>query len=274
MAITATKLRANARTTTNGFWWADYMAKDVKGAIDFYTRVLGWETREERDADDNVVYNTALVNDLTVAGIGQMMEQQRASGMPSMWTNYVTVADAAATCATATELGGTVMMEPMEVLGQGTMAIVLDPNGAAFGLWQNGRHTGADAVNQPGAYTWVELASSNVDAALEFYGNLFGWTWEKMEGEQPAAVNYHQFMLDGRAIAGIMAKPAEMAQAPDMWSTWYGVADIQATKAEVEAAGGTVMFGPMSTGPGEGMGALDPQGAFVSFIQMHEWPTD
>ncbi|MCW2920823.1 MAG: Glyoxalase/bleomycin resistance protein/dioxygenase [Thermoleophilia bacterium] len=274
MAITATKLRANARKTTNGFWWADYMAKDIKGALDFYTRVLGWDTREESDPDGNVIYNTALVNDLKVAGLGQMMEQQLSSGMPSMWTNYVTVEDAAATCATAKQLGGTVMMEPMEVNGEGTMAIILDPNGAAFGIWQNGRHTGADAVNQPGAYTWVELASSNVEAALEFYGNLFGWTWEKQDFPQAVEVNYHMFRLDGEAMAGIMSKPVDMAQAPDMWSTWWGVADIQATKAEVEAAGGTVVFGPMTTGPGEGMGVMDPQGGFVSFIQMSEWPTD
>ncbi|MCW2926064.1 MAG: cfp30B [Thermoleophilia bacterium] len=267
MTITAIEPRANARKTTNGFWWADLQAHDVKAAVEFYGRTLGWEFREEHDAEGTIVYWTALLGKQTVAGVGEMPGEAVAGGMPSAWTNYVTVDDAAATCATATQLGGRVLMGPMEVMDQGTMAIVLDPTGAAFGLWQNGRHTGADAVNQPSTYTWAELYSSDVDQATAFYAALFGWTAAPMvEGG-----DYLVLSNDGHQMAGLMPKPAEMGDAPDAWVTYYGVADVMAAKAEVTAAGGTVLWGPTQTGPGTTIGVQDPQGAVVHFIEMEQW---
>jgi predicted enzyme related to lactoylglutathione lyase len=163
------------------------------------------------------------------------------------------------------------MMEPMDVMGEGHMAIVQDPTGAAFGLWQPGRHTGADAVDQPGTVTWVELATDDLESARRFYGELFGWGWERQDSGD---MEYWLAALDGRAFAGLMPKPTEMAQMPNNWATYLGVTDLEATAAEVRAAGGQVVFGPMRMGPGMGIGIVDPQGGYFVAFRFDEWPAD
>jgi predicted enzyme related to lactoylglutathione lyase len=274
MAITATKPRTNARKTTNGFWWADLQAKDVAGAKEFYGRTLGWEFRTETDDEGRVIYETALASGVKVAGLGELQADAKASGMPSMWTCYVTVADADATCELATRLGGQVMMPAMDIMDEGRMAIIVDPTGAAFGIWQNGNHTGADAVNQPATITWTELYTSNVESSRRFYAELFGWGSEQSPEAAAAGQEYWMLTLEGRPMAGLMPKPAEMGSVPDMWLTYIGVADVEAAKLEVEAAGGAVLWGPMQTGPGRSIGVQDPQGAVLTYMQLDEWPED
>jgi predicted enzyme related to lactoylglutathione lyase len=275
MAITATKPRTNARQDLNNFWWADLQAKDLQAALDFYGRVLGWEFRQEHDDAGSMVYHTAHVGGVKLAGVGEMQQQAREGGMPSVWTDYVSVADADATCAKAVELGGTVMMPAMDVLDQGRMAIIVDPTGAAFGVWQGAKHTGADAVNQPASITWVELYSSDVAATKAFYGSLFGWTFDQSPEALEAGQEYWlASTAEGAMFAGLMPKPTEMAQAPDMWVTYFGVADVEAAKREVEAAGGSVLWGPMKTGPGRSIGFTDSQGGMATLMQLDRCPTD
>jgi predicted enzyme related to lactoylglutathione lyase len=274
MAITATKPRANALKTMNGFWWADLQTTDVAGAKEFYGRTLGWVFRTETDDDGRVIYETALASGVKVAGLGAIQPEAKASGMPSMWTCYVSVADAAATCELATRLGGQVVMPAMEVMGQGHMALIADPTGAMFGVWQPGVHDGADAVNQPATLTWTELYTSDVESARRFYAELFGWGSEQSLESAAAGQEYWMLTLDERPMAGLMPKPAEMGSVPDMWLTYIGVANVEAAKTEVEAAGGTVLWGPMQTGPGRSIGVQDPQGAVVTYMQLDEWPAD
>jgi predicted enzyme related to lactoylglutathione lyase len=270
MAITATRLKKNAKQDLGNFWWADLMSKDAAAAKEFYGRTLGWEFNQVSDEAGTMVYNSAHIGGVSTAGIGQMGEELLASGMPSAWTPYVYVADVDAICAQVAELGGTVMMPAMDVMDQGRMAIIADPTGAAFGVWQPRAHTGADAVNQPSALTWVEVYSSDLEATKRFYTELFGWGVEPMEGSD----QYWLWTTDGHQFAGLMTKPEEMAQAgiPDLWVTYFGVPDVEAAAAEVKAAGGTVLWGPMQTGPGRSIGVIDPTGANVTFMQLDQWP--
>ncbi|MCB0877381.1 MAG: VOC family protein [Thermoleophilia bacterium] len=266
MTTTATSVRANARKTTNGFWWTNLSASDPASAAAFYSDILGW-SYDEMPIGENMVHRNARIGDATVAGIDPLMP---GSDAPTAWTNYVFVDDVQATWRDALALGATGVMEPMDVMGEGHMAVLLDPQGAAFGIWQPGRHTGADAVNQPGTYTWVELATTDVAAARSFYGELFGWTWSEMDAD----FGYWLAELGGRSFAGVYPKLPEMGEMPNFWATYFGVADIEATASAVRAAGGTVVMGPSQLGPGRGVAAFDPQGAAFMAIQMDEWPAD
>jgi uncharacterized protein len=267
MATTVTTPRANARKTTNGFWWADLSSTDDTAAAEFYSRVFGW-TWDESPIGEGMVHRDAKLGGHSIAGLDPVMP---GSGMPTSWTNFVFVDDIDATVTSAKRLGATVAMEPMDVMGEGHMAVLVDPTGAAFGLWQPGRHTGADAVNQPGTYTWVELATTDTESARRFYGELFGWGWDKADMPD---MEYWMATLDGRPFAGLMPKPEEMAQMPSTWATYFGVADAEASAAEVKAAGGEVLYGPMRMGVGVGFGFLDPQGGYAVTIQLDEWPVD
>jgi len=267
MAITATTPRANSTKTMNNFGWPNLASTDDAAAATFYGRIFGWDW-DVMPLMEGMVHRNAHLGGLQIAGLDATMP---GLDMPTAWTNFVYVADIEKTVATARQLGATIVADVMDVMGEGHMAVVLDPTGAAFGLWQPGRHTGADAVNQPGTYTWVELATDDAKSAMRFYGELFGWSYEKQD---MVSMEYWMVQLEGRAIAGLMRKPQDMAQMPSHWGTYFGVADIDATAAEVTDAGGTVLFEPMKMGPGRGFAALDPQGGYFMTIQLDEWPAE
>ena len=263
---TATTTRANARKTMNGFWWANLASTDDAAAAEFYGKLFGWQW-QEFPIGEGMVHRNATLGGHQIAGVDPVMPS---SGMPTAWTNFVYVTDINQTVSNAKSLGATVVMEPMDVMGEGHMAIIVDPTGAALGIWQPGRHTGADAVNQPGTYTWVELATTDVEAAKRFYGELFGWGFER----QPGEFEYWVASNEGQPMGGIMDKPEEMADWPSNWVTYFGVADAEQAAADVKAAGGKVVFGPMKMGPGAGVGVVDPQGGYFVAFQLDEWPAD
>ena len=74
--------------------------------------------------------------------------------------------------------GGSVVMEPFDMLDGGRGAILADPAGAVFGVWQPGRHRGAQLVNEPGAWAMSLLNTPDPERAKAFYGALFGWETE------------------------------------------------------------------------------------------------
>ncbi len=102
-------------------------------------------------------------------------------GQPCEWNTYVSVEDADATMAKVRDAGGTVMVEPMDVMGMGKMALFTDPTGAACGVWEPGTFVGAELVNEDGAFGWNELGTRDVAAARDFYGEVFGWTVDEQD---------------------------------------------------------------------------------------------
>jgi predicted enzyme related to lactoylglutathione lyase len=265
MAKTAIDVRANALKTTNGFWWADLSSTDDAAAAAFYGEVFGWEWNELPMGD--MVHRDGQIGGKLVAGVDPVMP---GSDMPTTWGNYVFVDDIQATWAKALELGATGLGEPMDVMGQGWIGALIDPTGAFFGLWQPGLHTGADAVNQPGTYTWVELATTDLAAARSFYAELFGWEWEDSSTDD---WEYWQATLDGRPFAGLMNTPPE-SKMDAFWTPYFGTADIAATVEAARAGGATICFDPMRMGPGTGVGIIDPTGGYFVAFQLDEWPTD
>ena len=70
---------------------------------------------------------------------------------------------------------------PFDVLPAGRTAVVADPDGAAFCLWEAGERHGAQLVNEPSAWSMSALSSRDAERAKAFYGALFGWTTEALE---------------------------------------------------------------------------------------------
>ena len=105
-----------------------------------------------------------------IAGIGPPTSAEQ----PAIWSTYVATDDADAVVARATEAGGMVIVEPMDVMDAGRMAFVMHPAGGAVGVWQANRHTGAELVNEPGALAWDQLHTRDLEGAAAFYGAVFG----------------------------------------------------------------------------------------------------
>src|SRR6201986_4062246 len=162
------------------FSWTDLNTTDQEGAKAFYSGLFGWEITD-MPVGDASVYSMAAIDGNWVGAISPQPQQQRDAGVPPSWNSYITVDDADATAARAGELGANVHAPPFDVMDAGRMAVIQDPQGAFFMIWEPRKNIGAELVNAPGAFCWNELYTSDLEAAKRFYGELFGWQWEPFE---------------------------------------------------------------------------------------------
>ena len=221
--------------------WIDLGAPDVAAAADFYSALLGWECP---DGDPQFGgYRSCTLGGRTVGGLLPQM------GPVSAWTTYIATSDAKASADAIAEAGGTMMGDVMEVGDLGTMGIFTDPAGTFAGIWQPGAHTGAQAVNEPGAWAWSELMTRNIDAAKAFYPKVFGWTFDT-----DTMPGYTIWQVEGRGIGGGMDMPEGFpAEVQGVWGTYFEVADCDSSCAKVVELGGSIMNPPMDM---EGVGRM------------------
>ena len=232
--------------------WADVSATDVRASGAFYSAVLGWTVPEPEEQWGG--YVTAEAGGHMVAGIGPLQDG------PAAWTPYLATDDVEGLAARAPEHGGTVLAPVMDVGPMGRMAILSDPSGAAFGLWQAGTMIGASLVNEPGGLVWEDLRSTDPDAARAFYGALFGYSYEMLEMAGP---DYATFSLpDEPHVLGGMGGLMDLPDGtPSHWLVYFSVADTNAATAAAERSGGTVVAPPMDTPFGRMACLADPDGA-------------
>jgi predicted enzyme related to lactoylglutathione lyase len=243
--------------------WVD-IGTDVEAAKSFYGGLFGWDYLSAGPPEETGGYGFFTKGGKMVAGVGP----QQNPGPPS-WSVYFDTEDADASTATIKGAGGTVVMEPMDVMGAGRMAVFQDPNGAFFSIWQAGLHKGSELVSEDGAMCWAELTTRDVAGAKEFYPKVFGWQQETHEGEMA----YTEFHLapGADAVAGMMAMPdAVPAEVPSYWSVYFGVPDVDASTQKAVGLGATVLAGPADI-PGGGRFSVihDPQGAVVGLYHGH-----
>ncbi|WP_084958235.1 VOC family protein [Thermoactinospora rubra] len=248
--------------------WVDLSTTDVEASVRFYGELFGWEA-EFFPQPEAGGYGQFRSGGKVVAGVGPVY----AEGMPSVWNVYVCVEDAAACADRVKNAGGQVLMEPMQVFDQGRMAVFQAADGSAFSVWQPGAHKGAELVNEPGAFCWAELDSTDVEVAARFYGQVFGWEVESHHAEVPGVgpFAYHEYRSRGHPIAGMAAiSPFHPQGTPSHWLAYFAVADLAATHAKARELGAAVLIDSMPSPKGEFMLFQDPQGAHAYAIQLNE----
>lgn len=240
--------------------WADVMATDVRASGAFYAAVLGWQVPEPEEQWGG--YVTAEVGGQMVAGIGPVQEGARAA-----WTPYLATDDAQDLVARAPGLGGTVLGPVTDVGPLGRMAILADPSGAVFGLWQAGTMIGAGMVNEPGGLLWEDLRASDPDACRAFYGALFGYEYDRIDLAGP---DYTTFRLpdEQTPLGGMGAMMDSPAGTPSHWLVCFGVADTDAAVTAAQAAGGSVLAPAKDTPFGRLAVLADPDGAAFTVLSV------
>jgi predicted enzyme related to lactoylglutathione lyase len=243
--------------------WVDLGAPDVDAAALFYGALFGWDIQEGPPEAGG--YRMCLLNGRPVAGLGPQMNQD----VPPYWSTYITVDDADKTAALVAEAGGHVVVDPMDVMTFGRMAVFMDSVGAALSIWQPGEHIGAGIVGEPGSFCWNELMTRDPDTAKEFYNKVFGW--EARDQEMPGG-SYTMFFNGGdQGIAGLFkmegdAWPAEM---PSSWMVYFAVDDCDASAAKITELGGEIKMAPMDIPTvGRFAVATDPGGAAFEIIKL------
>jgi predicted enzyme related to lactoylglutathione lyase len=241
--------------TPGTFCWTDLTTTDQDAAKAFYGELFGWEAAD-MPVGDGSVYSMMRRGGKDVAAISAQPQQQRDAGVPPAWNSYVSVESVDAVAELAQKLGANVHAPPFDVLDVGRMAVVQDPQGAFLMLWQPRRHFGAALVNAPGALSWNELASPDIEASSAFYGDLLGWETEPFEGsEAPYKIIKNGDKTNG-GIGGLNPPGT-----PPHWLVYFGADDASAALAKAEELGGTKLAGPIDLPMGQIGIAQDPQGA-------------
>jgi predicted enzyme related to lactoylglutathione lyase len=243
--------------------WVELSSPDANASAAFYRDVLSWSATEPGPAETGG-YRMFQQDGKNVAGLmGHMQE-----GQPTAWATYVSVADADETADKVKAAQGSVIVEPMDVMDLGRMAVFADPTGAVFGVWQPKAFAGADLVNEPNSLCWNEVHTRDPEADKAFYSSVFGWAAGR-PSFAGAPDSYTVWELAGKPVGGMMQMTEEMfpPDVPPHWSVCFAVADCDATVARARERGATVVAEPMDMPIGRFAGLIDPQGAWFTLMQ-------
>jgi uncharacterized protein len=264
--------------------WVDTSQPDPQAALDFYTGLFGWEFESVMPSDSPGEYFVARLRGGDVAAVGSIPE-----GVPpmAMWNTYVWVESADDAAARVADAGGSVVMEPFDITGFGRMAVLSDPEGAVFSVWQAKEHRGARIVNEHGALNFNGLNTRDVESAKSFYGSVFGWTTLALDaGEmwtQPGYGDHLERASPGLreqirqmggpvgfedVVASINPMPDDQTDTPPHWSVTFGVDDAEAIAAKATELGGRVIVPPLDVPWSRLTVISDPQGAFLIASQF------
>ncbi|HLA09706.1 MAG TPA: VOC family protein [Pyrinomonadaceae bacterium] len=267
--MTEARMQETADYAPGTFCWVELGTTDSNAAKQFYTSLFGW-TFTDSPIGPDMVYTMLQLDGKDVGALYKMGSEMTEQGIPPNWLSYVSVASADETAQKAKELGGTVIKEPFDVFTVGRMAVIQDPTGAVFALWQPGTHKGAAITFVPNSFCWNELTTKDAAKAGDFYSGLFDW---RRNVQQFGPMTYTSFMSGERATGGMYEAPAEMGDVPPNWLVYFSVSDPDAIAAKASELGGKICAPPADI-PGVGRFAFitDPQGAAFGIIKLAEAP--
>ena len=239
--------------------YIELFTADTDAAAAFYGPLFGWTAGEP--SPEHGGYRMFDKEGVPVAGL---MANDGTAGAPDTWSVYLSTDDAGATVARATAAGATVLVAPMQVDDLGTMAMLLDPTGAAVGVWQPDTFPGTGVRGEPGGPGWFETLSTDYDRSVAFYRDVFGWEVATMS--DTPEFRYSTLGRDEDARAGIMDATGLLGDQPSRWQSYLLVDDTDATVAQASAAGGTVVAPAEDTPYGRVAQLTDPAGVPFSVM--------
>ena len=247
--------------------WADLATTDEDAALSFYSRLFGWEDQPEALPEGMGYYHVQTRGGDQVAAISAQQPMETEQGVPPHWNTYIAVDNVDTTSSQVKDAGGTVVVEPMDVMDAGRMAWVQDPTGAMVALWQAKQHIGATLGGEPGALGWQELNTTDPERAGQFFTKLLGV--EIATEDLGDLGTYHIMKAGGEDAAGINQITPEMGDVPPHWLVYFAVEDADAAVATVKELGGQVLMEAIDIPPGRFAVVADPQGAAFAVMKFN-----
>jgi predicted enzyme related to lactoylglutathione lyase len=247
------------------FCWVELATSNQNAAIEFYSKIFGWSANN-MPMGPNDFYTIFRLEGRDAAAGATLRPEHLAANVPPHWNLYIAVENADASAARVEQLGGKVCAAPFDVFDAGRMAVVQDPTGAAFCLWQPNRNTGIGISANHGTLCWADLNTPDRGRAAEFYSGLFGW--QIMKEDESSKHNYWHIKNGEEFIGGM--PPAEQLPpgTPAHWLAYFTAADCDATAAEAKNLGATLYMPPADL---ENVGRIsvmaDPQGAVFAIFK-------
>ena len=265
--------------------WVDTSQPDPEAAVAFYSDLFGWEFHDAMPPGSEGKYFIARIRGGDVAAVGSIPE---AAPPTAMWNTYVWVESADETASKVRDAGGSVVMEPFDVMDAGRMAVFADPEGAVFCVWQAKASRGARIVNEHGSLNFNDLNTRDPEGAKAFYGSVFGWETLELEGgfEMWTLPGYGDYLerddpeLRKRmaevgapegfedVVASLVPIADDQPDVPAHWNVTFAVDDADAIAEKATELGGKVVAPPFDAPWVRTTVIADPQGATFTASQF------
>jgi predicted enzyme related to lactoylglutathione lyase len=244
------------------FVWHELMTTDTDAASDFYSHVVPWKTE-----DSGMPSYTLWISGKFRAGGLMALPEDEPSGTPPHWIIYIGTPDVDETVEAVEKLGGKVLKAASDIPSVGRFAVLSDPQGAAFAVFTPAPISGdgASPGGGVGDFTWHELATTDPDAAFNFYSELFGWS--KGASHDMGEMGVYQLVSHGGQDVGGIYKARDNSTPPS-WLSYVRVADATKAANAAKSAGGRILNGPMEVPGGSWIvSMLDPQGGAFAVVE-------
>jgi hypothetical protein len=264
--------------------WVDTSQPDPEAVLPFYRGLFGWEFENMVPEGSEAKYFAGRIRGGDVAGVGSISES---APQMATWNTYIWVDSTDETAGKAVKAGGKVLMEPFDVVGAGRMAVLADPEGATFRVWQANARRGAGVVNEHGALNFNNLATRDIQGAKAFYGAVFGWnTLILPQGAMWVLPGYGDHLEEGNpglrqqmvqmgapvgfidVVAAVDPIAKDDHQTPAHWRVVFAVDEVNEATASAQKLGGEVVRGPLDAPWTRVAVIADPEGAAFTISQF------
>jgi len=246
------------------FCWIELATTDQTAAKGFYKSLFGWAANDS-PIGPGEVYTIFQLEGRAAAAAFVLKPSETAKGIPPYWGIYIAVDNADDTSRRAGELGGKVIEGPFDVMEAGRMAVLQDPTGAVFWIWQPKANAGTGITGVDGTLCWADLSTPNTARATEFYSKLFGW---HISAEEKDPSGYLHIKNGDEFIGGVPPSAHRHLNTPPHWLPYFLVSDCDRTANQAKENGASFQVAPMTM---EGVGRMaviaDPQGAVFALFQ-------
>lgn len=246
------------------FCWIELATTNQDSAKSFYSALFGWSVTDTPIGPDDL-YTIFKLQDRDAAAAYTMRKEQRAQGVPPNWLLYISVENAEECVAKVVKAGGVVHMPAFDVMNAGRMAVLQDPTGAVFAVWQPRNTQGVGIGGVDGTLCWADLSTPAPEIASKFYSAVFGWQF--VTGEKDHS-GYLHIKNGERFIGGVPPARLNSGRVPPHWLIYFNVSDVAASAAKAAKLGAKIHMGPKTM---EGVGTVaviaDPQGAVFAIFK-------
>ncbi|HXW14032.1 MAG TPA: VOC family protein [Terriglobia bacterium] len=249
---------------SGSFCWVELSTSDQNAAKKFYSGLFGWSINDN-PMGPGEAYTIFRLGGRDAAAAYTMNKQEREAHVPPHWNLYIATENVDNSASRVAKTGGTVLGGPFDVMDAGRMAVVKDPTGAAFCLWQAKNNSGLGVTGEDGAFCWADLNTPDPQRAGKFYSDLLGWKLEKGAND---ASGYLHIKNGDKHIGGIPPAQYLPKGAPAHWLIYFHVAGVEASTDRVSQMGGKVHMPPQNM-PNVGAWSVvaDPQGAAFALFK-------
>lgn len=250
------------------FCWVELETTDMLAANRFYGELFGWR-RSFVPLGGNNYYNLLQLDGKDVGAVREIHDEAIAAATTTTtsWRLHVATDKVDKSVQRALELGATLLSAATDISNVGRVALLQDPTGAVFALWEARDHIGIELSQQAGTLSWQELSTSDVETARSFYANLFGW---QTQTRAAGARAYTTFKMprNAQATGGIQPLPEALTKTGSHWMAYFAVEDFDKSLHKAQRLGAALHATPAEM-PSVGRYAVlqDPQGALFSLVR-------